>query len=146
MINLKATNEVPLRALVPADFANMDDLKSIFGRSSLDDAIPFTLSCGSVLFDIYTRLTPIPNAPLAREKEQTRRNDLAIMLDGEEFEIDEDLLEKLKVAFSDDSVWSTLPISARFENSDGQRAFVSLGADALYLFPTIKDALLKACT
>lgn len=144
--NIKESVKLPGGILLSPQLSDeqRDQMLAHFGLTSVNDALKVETSVGAIVFDIYDALTPRPKAPLALERELTRRQDLAkVLTENAEVDLDLDIEAKLKQALEDDSTWEKIQVSVSYEK-EGQRIYDRFSADAVHFFPKCRDALLAA--
>jgi hypothetical protein len=152
MQNVRETKALPFLALLtPEDRLSITDqeipesLKAAadtLGVEKISDSIDFSLSLGSVIFDIYHVQTQLPKAPLAQEREKAKRLKLAESLEQDDFEVPEDIKQLLEKTLTDDSVWEKIAISTHYKVGEENR-MLQLSSVALDVFQDTKKALMS---
>jgi hypothetical protein len=112
------------------------------GVENLGDNVNFSLSLGSVIFDIYHTQTQLPKAPLAQEREKAKRLKLAEEFDRDAFEVPEDIKALLEKTLSEDSTWEKIAISTNYTVGDETRT-IQLNSLVLDLFQDTKKSLMS---
>ena len=152
MQNTRETRPLPFVALLSnddrlsiKDSEIPDTLKPMaasLGVENLGDNVNFSLSLGSVIFDIYHTQTQLPKAPLAQEREKAKRLKLAEEFDRDAFEVPEDIKALLEKTLSEDSAWEKIAISTNYTVGDETRT-IQLNSLVLDLFQDTKKSLMS---
>jgi len=152
MQNTRETRPLPFVALLSnddrlsiKDSEIPDTLKPMaasLGVENLGDNVNFSLSLGSVIFDIYHTQTQLPKAPLAQEREKAKRLKLAEEFDRDAFEVPEDIKALLEKTLSEDSTWEKIAISTNYTVGDETRT-IQLNSLVLDLFQDTKKSLMS---
>jgi hypothetical protein len=124
--------------IVPPELKPMAD---VLGVEKVTDLIAFETSVGTIIFDVYDSLTEKPKAPLALERENSKRQKLADTLDQDEFELTAELKEKLEKALADDTIWQQVKMSVQYKVKDETR-YSQFSSAALDIFTDCRKALL----
>ena len=117
-----------------------------FGASSLADDINLSMQLGTVLFDIYTRMTPEPQAPLAKLVWRKKITELAEVFGAEEFELPQHAIEPIKRALSDESVWQNLSLTVWVElplkegETEAKRHYFTINTQGVVYFTKVLEA------
>lgn len=115
-----------------------------FGANSLAEDVNVNLQLGTALFDVYVRMTPEPQAPLAKLIWRKKTTELAEVLDAAEITIPEHALEKIRTGLTDESVWASLSLSAwvevKAEDGSPSRRYFSISPAGTKYFNKILDA------
>jgi hypothetical protein len=152
VVNVRETRALPFVALLSnEDRAKIvgDDippaLKPVaesLGVTKPSDTVEFSLSLGSLIFDVYHTQTEMPKAPLALERERAKRLSLSEELDKDTFDVPDDVKSILEKTLSEDSEWTKIGISTHFKVGEETRT-LQLNSVALDIFHDTKKALMS---
>lgn len=153
MKNVREVREIPFVALLsPEERSLIKDQKKIppelkdaadnLGVKKIGDSISFECSVGSIVFDIYDTVADRPKAPLALERENVKRQELATALDKDSFELPKDVKDKIEKALGDDNIWQKVKISVTYKVGKEKR-YSQLSSAALDIFLDCRKALIN---
>jgi len=150
--NVRESKPLPFAALLSAEDrtkitgdALPEALKGIadsLGVEKASDTIDFSLSLGSLIFDVYHTQKEMPKAPLALERERAKRLALSEELDKDSFDVPPDVKEILEKVLLDDEEWKKIAISTHFKVGKETR-MLALNSAALDIFSDTKKALMS---
>lgn len=145
---LKDLWDAYVKARGELDAATSDKLKTElehFGATALSDDVNVNMQLGTAMFDIYSRLTPEPQAPLAKLIWRKKSMELAEVFDANEFTIPDYAMGAIRRALLDESVWSSLSLSAWVDLVPGdggaiRRQYFSVSPKGVRYFHKILEA------
>lgn len=108
------------------------------------DMIDLTMSVGSLIFDTYMHVVKPPQAPLARHLYQKRCQDLAELLDKDEFELPDYAKGAVKQCLSSEPIWAQLNASvwSEIDSKDGKvKRFTPINSKGVNYFNEVVNAL-----
>lgn len=128
-MNVKNVNQtIPAQAilllppgLIPPEFAKSGDERDLgpeakaallgLGAKLPTDLVPVTLSLGTLLFDIYYSAQTAPDAPLRKALFEKNRQDFAVRLSGDSFELSDQEIEDIELVLDEDDKWRKVGIT-----------------------------------
>lgn len=134
------------------DAATPDNMKkelNFFGAARASDDVRVFMKLGTVLFDLYMRLTPEPQSPLGKLIWKKRAMELAELMEKELLEVPDWGKAAMTRALMDEDVWNntslTVWVEAPAEGSEekGKRYF-TINAKGTVYFKKVLEAAAEA--
>jgi hypothetical protein len=122
---------------------------AFFGAARLSDDVSVFMKLGTVLFDLYMRLTPEPPSPLGKLIWRKRSMELAELMEKEPLEIPEWGKAAMTKALMDDDIWSNTSLTVWVEvDVDGEpekgKRYFTINAKGTIYFKKVLEAAAEA--